>query len=157
MLTLQKGVRSTVIGTSHVPDWFTQGIQQKTLVTCFSVNLGNYYSNKFTHDNNDRLFFLFNRQRFDWKLHCLWRAIYFLVIVLWTLQNWIRTWQYCQWSIVRIQQKKRAQEGHFAFLQCIWFILYHKGSVDTIIIFFILGTIISSYLQQGRSKSSHSR
>ncbi|XP_046440285.1 E3 ubiquitin-protein ligase MYCBP2-like isoform X2 [Daphnia pulex] len=40
MLTLQKGVRSTVIGTSHVPDWFTQGIQQKTLVTCFSVNLG---------------------------------------------------------------------------------------------------------------------
>jgi hypothetical protein len=41
MLTLQKGVRSTVIGTSHVPDWFTQGIQQKTLVTSFSVNLGN--------------------------------------------------------------------------------------------------------------------
>ena len=42
MLTLQKGVRSTVIGTSHVPDWFAQGIQQKTLVTSFPVLSGKF-------------------------------------------------------------------------------------------------------------------
>ncbi|KAK4016037.1 hypothetical protein OUZ56_031000 [Daphnia magna] len=38
MLTLQKGVRSALVGTSHIPDWFSQGIQKKTLVTSFSVN-----------------------------------------------------------------------------------------------------------------------
>lgn len=42
MLTLQKGVRSALVGTSHIPDWFSQGIQKKTLVTSFSVNAGNF-------------------------------------------------------------------------------------------------------------------
>lgn len=40
MLTLQKGVRCAVIGTSTIPDWFVHGVQHKTLVASFPVELG---------------------------------------------------------------------------------------------------------------------
>ena len=40
MLTLQKCVQTMVNESPQVPDWFSLGIQAKTLVTSFSLLLG---------------------------------------------------------------------------------------------------------------------
>ena len=40
MLTLQKGVRCAVMGSSTIPDWFFHGVQHKSLVASFSLDLG---------------------------------------------------------------------------------------------------------------------